>query len=247
MTKHLLKLHTFSTLRAFPELTHGTFLREGGVSAAPYDSLNAAENVGDRPENVEHNLTLIQDYLGVKRLHFGNQVHGTDIIWVTRDAPSLVGTCDALITKQRGVGLMIKHADCQATLFFDPKQQIIAAVHCGWKGNVQRIYTKVIEELINAGSHPLDLTVCVSPSLGPDHAEFKHYEQEFPPALWPFQVKPTYFDLWAAAHRELVDCGIPEAQIEIASICTFCQKNGYFSYRRDGVTGRNATVIALKS
>ena len=177
----------------------------------------------------------------------GVQVHDTAISEVTKDSPRIFDRCDGLITTERGVGLLINHADCQAALFYDPQKEIIGAAHAGWKGNVKQIYMKMVERFIAMGSHPRDILVCISPSLGPDHAEFKNYEEEFPPSFWPFQVTPNYFDLWAIAKRELLDAGIYEKHIAIASICTYCSPKDFFSYRREGITGRNGTIIALKS
>src|SRR5262249_11397000 len=95
------------------------------------------------------------------------------------------------------------------------------------------------------GSRPEDLLVGISPSLGPHSAEFKNYRTEFPQELWGFQVRPEYFDLWALARHQCEECGILPQHIEIAEICTYANPEDYFSYRRDGVTGRNATVAAL--
>lgn len=237
----------FSLLSSFPQISHGVFLRQGGSSVGPYQSLNLSTGVGDDLKCVNKNLSSVQHLLGVHSLARGHQIHDTTISEVSAQGPLLFEGCDGLITAERGVGLLINHADCQAALFFDPQKGIIGAAHAGWKGNVKRIYMKMVERFIDMGSHPRDIFVCISPSLGPDHSEFVNYEMEFPPSFWPFQVKPFYFDLWAIGKRELLDAGIYEKHIAIASICTYCHPKEYFSYRRDGITGRNGTVIALKS
>jgi hypothetical protein len=237
----------FSKLQAFPQVSHGVFLRNGGVSAPPFFSLNVGETTGDTPENIEKNLSIIKKHLHLPRLIVAEQIHGNDVVWVSADSPHQILNCDGLITKEKGLGLLIKHADCQAALFYDPTKEVIAAVHAGWKGNVKKIYTKTIASMVLSGCSPSEIIVCISPSLGPDHAEFKNYEKEFPPNFWPFQVRQNYFDLWAIARRELLDCGILETHIQQAPFCSYCNKKDYFSYRREQTTGRNGTVIALKS
>ena len=247
----------YSLFSPFPELVHGVFLRHGGISKAPYHALNVSDTVGDDPKCVKKNFTAIQnaldlhsltrDALDIHSLVRGKQIHHTTIREVEKGSPPVFEGCDGLITEEKGIGLLIAHADCQAALFYDPNKGLIGAAHAGWKGNVKRFYTKMVARFVARGSHPRNIFVCISPSLGPDHAEFKNYEQEFPPSFWPFQVKSSYFDLWAIAKRELLDAGIYENHIEIASICTYCSSKDFFSYRRDGITGRNGTVIALKS
>ena len=237
----------FSLFTSFPELVHGVFLRHGGTSTEPYHTLNVSESVGDDPKHVNCNLITIQDILETDSIARGKQVHHTTICEAGKGDSLVFEECDGLITTEKGTGLLIAHADCQAALFYDPQIGIIGAAHAGWKGNVKQIYTKMIERFVAKGSHPRNIFVCISPSLGPDHAEFKNYELEFPPSFWPYQVKSSYFDLWAIAKRELLDAGVYESHIEIASICTFCSPKDFFSYRRDGITGRNGTVIALKS
>ena len=223
---------------------HGVFLRHGGVSKAPYESLNTGDNVEDAPENVEENKERIRKVLGLKRLAFVHQVHGKRVEEVGGKIAS--PNADAMITKERGIGLVIRHADCQAAIIYDRRKQVIANVHAGWRGNVMRIYEQVIKELQEKYSSDIkDLIVCISPSLGPENAEFINYKEELPESFLRYQEKKNHFNLWKAAKDELVSTGIPLEQIEIAEICTYAEEGDFFSYRRDGKTGRNATVVAL--
>ena len=141
---------------------------------------------------------------------------------------------------------MIKHADCQAAIFYDPVHHAVSCVHAGWRGNVQNIYAHAIAFMAGKfHSQPADILVCISPSLGPHFSEFKNYKTEFPESFWPFQIRPNYFNLWEISRTQLQECGILPHHIEIASICTYANEQDFFSYRRDKVTGRNATVVAL--
>lgn len=234
----------FDLLAEIPELVHGVFLRGGGVSGAPFHSLNAGGGSGDNPLNVDENRKIIQDTLGLPSLISGHQKHGVNIACPQDD----LSDCDGLLTEQPGIGLIIKHADCQAAIFYDPIHRAVANVHCGWRGNVQNIYAAAVKAMqAKMGSRPEDLLVCISPSLGPDVSEFKNYKTELPESFWPFQIKPTYFNLWEISRHQLLECGILPHHIEIASLCTYAHKQDFFSYRRDKVTGRNATIVAIYS
>jgi YfiH family protein len=155
---------------------------------------------------------------------------------------------DGLFTTEKNLGLAVMHADCQAAIFYDPVHEAIGVVHAGWKGSVQNIYLRMFEAMHrDIGTQPHHLIVCISPSLGPDHAEYKNYKQDFPEEFWDFQVRPNHFDFWAISKKQLTACGILEKNIEISNVCTYCNASDYFSYRREKETGRHATVVALKS
>ena len=143
---------------------------------------------------------------------------------------------------------MIKHADCQAAIFYDPEHRAIANVHCGWRGNVQNIYRETVREMRrHFASRPENILVAISPSLGPEKAEFINFKKELPEAFLPYQVKPTYFDLWAISRMQLESEGILSHHIQIASICTYSHPEDYFSFRRDNrVTGNHGTVAVLR-
>lgn len=230
-------------LSEFPHLVHGSFTRKGGISLPPFDSLNVGLSVGDDLSAVQHNRAAILKALQLSKMEILSQVHGKRIICVDEESER---EGDGLVTAKPGTCLVIQHADCQAVLFYDPIRQVIAAAHAGWKGNVQNIYGEMVELLRRRyGTCPADLLVYISPSLGPTAAEFKNYKQEFPEEFWEFNVGNAYFDLWEIAKMQLKKSGVLEHHIEIAKICTYQDRPRWFSYRRDKVCGRNATVIGL--
>jgi polyphenol oxidase len=236
----------FELLADVPGCAHGVFLRHGGVSAGPYGSLNIGGGTGDDEKNVEENRRRILQALNIQQWIGGKQVHGDEVAQIVA-ADQDVGDCDALITDRKNIGLMIKHSDCQAAIFYDPVHLAIANVHSGWRGNVKNIYHATIQKMGKTfGSKPEDLLIGISPSLGPNYAEFKNYKIEFPKELWEFQLQPQYFDLWAIARHQLEMAGVLPHHIEIAEICTHSSAEDFFSYRRDKVTGRNATVVMIK-
>ncbi|MDF2576570.1 MAG: hypothetical protein K0S74_54 [Chlamydiales bacterium] len=237
----------FNLLQGIPNLKHGVFLRHGGISPIPYSGLNVGLHTGDDIKTVIYNRSLIENIVQSKLSIYLEQLHGINIIPIdkTNAQESLQG--DGLITEQNNIALVIQHADCQAAIFYDPVNHVIANIHCGWKGNVQNIYAKTIEKMGKIyGSLPQNLLVCISPSLGPEASEFINYKREFPEYLWKYQVKPFYFDLWEASKQQLMDSGVLPEHIEIAQLCTYSDVHNFYSYRRDKVTGRHATVVMLK-
>lgn len=237
----------FELLSEFPEVVHGVMLRKGGVSSGPCSSLNIGGNTDDPWENIRENRKRAASALGLDQIASAYQVHSDQVVQVSNKNTLDVGEADGLMTQLLDVGLMIKHADCQAAIFYDPVNRALANIHAGWRGNVKNIYANTIEQMGKAfGTSPQQLVVCISPSLGPLHAEFKNYREELPESFWKFQVASAHFDLWAIARMQLEACGVPSAQIEIASICTYANSEDFFSYRREKPTGRNATIAAIR-
>lgn len=234
----------FDLLSEIPNLKHAVFLRHGGASEGPYASLNLAEHVGDNPEQVAINIRKIENLIPISKWVSSKQNHGITINQIDPASKALEG--DALTTTFPQLALMIHHADCQAAIIYDPRHRAIANVHCGWRGNVQNIYAEVIAYMKKTyHSNPKDLLVCISPSLGPQHSQFVNYRKELPEPFWDFQTKPEYFDLWAISEWQLKNVGVLPSHIEIASICTYANPKDYFSFRRDKITGRHATVVAI--
>ncbi len=226
-----------------------SFSRYGGVSNKPFNELNVGEAVGDDPEKVSKNIEIIQKFLNVKKIFFAKQVHGTDFFHLTKNNISInmPPEADGIFTTEPDIGLMIKHADCQAVVIYDPVKRVIANIHCGWRGSAQKIISKSIKELKRIyGSRPKDLWVGISPSLGPCCSEFKGWSEKLPKWLHKFRIRDNHIDFWSASINELKEANIPIGNIYCAKICTVCNKD-YFSYRREGNTGRLATIIALKN
>jgi YfiH family protein len=239
----------FLSFSDYDYLTHGIFTRIGGVSKPPYDTLNASYNTGDRPDRVKENLRVIQGAIGARRLIFMNQVHGSGIIILRNDSCTTVestANADALITDIPSVALMVKQADCQGVILYDPVKAILAVVHCGWRGNVRNILGAVVDRMrsdFRCGEP--DILAAVGPSLGPCCAEFVSYEEIFPEWFKGFIERENHFNLWEISRRQLLDAGLVENRIEIAEICTRCNTDLFYSYRGEGTTGRFATVAML--
>ena len=241
----------FDLLSDIPRLKHAVFLRHGGCSQGPYAGLNTGFHIGDNTEHVRENIQRIKSQLQYEVSNWNNLVwgranHGKSIALVNAQSPEEVIDFDGLITRTPGVSLMMKHADCQTVLFYDPKNHAIANIHAGWRGSVANVCGEAIQYMRQAfGSHPSELLVCISPSLGPDEAEFIHFRTELPEEFWPFQVRPTYFDFWSITEYQLQGAGILPHHIEVARLSTYSNPYDFYSHRRDKITGRHATCITL--
>ncbi len=152
---------------------------------------------------------------------------------------------DGLITDKVGLAIMIKHADCQAIVLYAPERRVIANLHCGWRGLVKKLPQTAIEILQTSyNCSPGSIMAAISPSLGPCCAEFNGWERLFPDNFKRYKLENNHFDLWEAARDALKSSGISEQNISVTSTCTACSSD-YFSYRREKITGRCATIAML--
>ncbi len=229
------------------EVVAVTFSRHGGVSPPPFDSLNVGFHVGDDPRLVMENRRRIRDFLDATSLVSAKQVHGCDIaILEDGSMDEELEGIDGIITDVPGKAIMVQHADCQAVVMFDPVNKVVANIHCGWRGNVQKIVLKAVNAMKeNYCSRPEEIRVAVSPSLGPCCSQFKDWNTLLPQEFHSFMPRENYVDFWAITEKQLVQSGIRKENIYNPSICTVCSTD-FFSYRRDGITGRCATVIMLR-
>jgi YfiH family protein len=247
-----LSFYQFSLFQSVPGLVHGIFSRHGGISRGAYASLNLSFAVGDDRQRVVHNRDLVLKTLGIKVIRSLKQVHGKETVIISdpiKDSHRVPETQpgDILMTRMTGQGLMIKQADCQSLLFYDTRHKIVANIHCGWRGNVHNVIEEAVRQMKRSfETHPSDLMVGIGPSLGPCCAQFINYRKEIPPQYWTYQTSPDYFDLWRLSRDQLIAAGVLKDHIEIAGICTSCQTQDFFSYRKEKETGRFATIIALQ-
>lgn len=224
----------------------GTFNRMNGVSAAPYDSLNTSFHVGDDLNCVQQNREIIRQAVKADFLVSACQSHTDRIAIIDSYVPEdHLLNIDGLITHVRGLAIMIQHADCQAVGLYDPLNSVIANIHCGWRGCVNGIVRKAVQEMVRVyGTNPTALRAFISPSIGGCCGEFMAWEEMFPARFKAYMVKPGYFDLWSLTRDDLLTEGLSSCNIILSNICTVCSQE-YFSYRREKNTGRCATVMVL--
>ena len=250
-----MKFYQSKLLNNHPELLHAYTTKHGGRSFAPYESLNLAFHVGDNPLDVEKNHTLLAQELGYskKTLVHMKQIHSNSVKIVNHhDDFYKPPTCDAIMTNQRNIPLMVMVADCSALLFYDSKQKAIAAAHAGRAGAFLNITNKVIENFIeNFYSHPQDICVSIGANIGVCCYEVGEeiYEEANNLNLeYAIQKRENkyYLDVNAILKKQLLDAGVEEKNIDISKECTSCFKDKYFSYRASGITGRFCGIIMLR-
>jgi polyphenol oxidase len=229
---------------------HAIFTRLGGVSPSPFSSLNTSYSNGDHPDHVRENLSLIREFMGGRFLLFMNQVHGKEILVLPRKEPTgfpQAMDADAAVTDRKDIALMVKQADCQGVILYDPVPKVVALVHCGWRGNTLNILGSVVETMSSAFPCRSErILAAIGPSLGPCCAEFITYREIFPQGFRDFMVRENYFDLWQTSRHQLLEAGLSDENIEIAEVCTSCRTDLFFSYRAEKKrTGRFATVAML--
>ncbi len=232
-------------------------VRSGGCSGMPWNSLNFSATDGDQPENVRRNLDILGSRLGIapRNMVFCRQVHG-DAVVIAHRVPEEEPVADAVISDQAGVFPAVKTADCLPILLLDPVRRISAAIHAGWKGTVLRITRKVISILVEKfGVRSADLFAALGPAIGPccyevDDAVIQPFTRDFPGAeqfmIDSSRNRHRQLDLVGANYQELLCAGIPDHRIFSVGLCTSCNPELFFSYRRDrGQTGRHVAVVGL--
>ncbi len=229
----------------FP-VRHAVSTRQGGVSRGPFRSLNLSFEVGDLPERVRENRRRLKEAIGCEVLLSAKQVHGSRVFVAQGIKEDLeVEGYDALITTQPGLGLLIKQADCQALILFEPEKQVLGLIHAGWRGLVRGVIERTIETLHQTfGVHPRGLMALLSPSLQPCCAEFRDWRRIFPPYFARFRLPGDRFDLPALSRYLLLKAGLHSENILVSRLCTRCQQE-FFSYRRQKQCGRFGTLAFL--
>jgi YfiH family protein len=251
----------YFTFESFPEreVLQGIFMRHGGVSPAPWVSLNTATTVGDSRENIIENRQRIFSAVNrpVTSIFDVWQIHSSHVI--CSDQPRALDLphqkADAIITDRPEITLFMRFADCVPIFLYDPIRKVTAIVHAGWKGTVENIVSKSIAAMqARYHSQSVDILAGIGPSIGPDHYEIRAdvvrlVEGTFgqdATELLSFSEGRTYFDLWKANAFNLRHSGVKE--IEYAGICTACQTENWYSHRAEkGKTGRFGAILALKN
>ena len=213
--------------------------RHGGVSQGEFGSLNFGDHVGDTALAVENNRKILKNLLSQSSPIFMNQVHGNEVIEVDSNSNSPV-TADALITRQAGLPLAVLCADCLPILIKGSK--IVGAIHAGRRGILNGIIAETISRMRALGGDNLVATIgpaicsrCYEVDL-PMYLDAISHDAELAP-----NTETHCLDLKRAARSQLSFQGVEVSDIEI---CTAHDSN-FFSYRRDGITGRNVGVIVL--
>ncbi len=242
---------------SFPEshIRHGVLSRTGGISPAPWDSLNVGGTVGDDPARVAENRRRAFDALDLDpgSSHDVWQVHSAEIVVVDaprRDAPLV--QADGIVTRTPGVTLFMRFADCVPILVVDPARGAIGMAHAGWLGTVRGAARQLVRTMVEAcGSRPEELLAGLGPAIAAHHYPIgpdvvARLSEAFGPAASAHLSTAdgrTHLDLWSANRSLLEAEGV--RHIEVSGVCTACDRGLWFSHRAEkGRTGRLASLLS---
>ncbi|MGD8784078.1 MAG: peptidoglycan editing factor PgeF [Thioalkalispiraceae bacterium] len=222
----------------------GTTTRVGGVSETPYASFNLAQHVGDDPARVEQNRQRLKAYLNLPdEPVWLNQVHGCQVS--TDDA--ILPEADACITQTRGRVCVVMTADCLPVLITDKSGTCVAAVHAGWRGLEQGAIGKTIAAM---PANKAELLAWLGPAIGPEFFEvgeevrelfLKQKKEHVDAFATGRQPGKWLMDVYRIARRQLADNQVTE--VYGGGLCTFRDAQRFYSYRRNKVTGRMASLV----
>ena len=233
-----------------------TTLRSGGISQSPYDDglsgqngLNLAGHVGDNPEHVEHNRTLLRTQIPSEPAWLA-QVHGTHVV----DAATVDNQpeADASFTTARNTVCAVLTADCLPVLFCDTAGTVVAAAHAGWRGLAGGVLEQTVQRMRDAGAK--EIIAWLGSAIGPQQFEVgedvrEAFADKNANAASAFQPRMGHngkylADLYALAKLALANAGV--TRVFGGNHCTVTERERFYSYRRAGVTGRMVSVIWLK-
>ncbi|MGH8206417.1 MAG: peptidoglycan editing factor PgeF [Steroidobacteraceae bacterium] len=224
-------------------------LRGGGCSRAPYASFNLALHVGDNPRDVIENRRRLRTQLALPSEPLWlSQVHGTHVVDADSSVCPPLPQADGAVTRRPGRVLAVLVADCLPVLFARQDGSAVAIAHAGWRGLAAGVLEATVAALGGAGE---TLQAWLGPAIGPDHFEVGE-EVRHALGLQDTQADSAFrrnprgrwqCDLHALTRRRLAGLGVRSVHGERR--CSYAQQRSFYSYRRDGVTGRMAALIWL--
>jgi YfiH family protein len=225
--------------------------RLGGVSPAPFDSLNLGMSSGDDQANVLENRMRFfgKHHVALENVALVHQVHGTSVLCVTTGGN--YGQHDALMTNTPNVFVAVSTADCTPILIYDAVSKACAAVHAGWRGTESGVVCNTLLEMQRQfGSLPEHIFAYIGACIGETAFEVgRDVADKFDAAFKRFDPEQNKFliDLKKANFAQLKAFGVAETHIEVSPHCTVINNDRYFSYRKEaGRTGRMLTFIGQR-
>lgn len=221
--------------------------RRGGVSTAPYDSLNLGDHVGDAPLAVARNRMLLSSLLPSEPVWL-KQVHGTTVV-DEQVAGCGVIEADACVLHRTGAVCVVMTADCLPVLLCDEQGSVAGAAHAGWRG----LCDGVLEQTVAAMKVPAqNLLAWLGPAIGPQafevgdevRAAFVAQQTEAADAFVAHGEGKWLADIYQLARLRLIALGVTRTYG--GGLCTVSDNERFFSYRRDGATGRMGSFIWLE-
>ncbi|WP_432454284.1 MULTISPECIES: peptidoglycan editing factor PgeF [unclassified Agarivorans] len=222
--------------------------RLGGVSQAPFDSFNLGDHVGDARRAVQQNRVAFQAEMP-DQVCWLKQIHSTQVVDASLSG-SQMAEADASVSDQPGAVCVVMTADCLPILLCDKQGRVVAAVHAGWRGLANGIIENTIAKMKVA---PKQVMAWMGPAIGPSAFEvgeevkqaFVDSHSEAYLAFTPSNKANKYFaDIFMLAEQRLTQAGLTAVYSE--RCCTYRSAQQFYSYRREGLTGRMAAAIWLE-
>lgn len=257
----------FENLKVFKSLSHFSTTIIGGISDGNYESFNLGIYSGDKIENVLENRSQLTSALNIdsKNIYLPYQIH-KDKIGIVDDSflsksedekTDILNGIDAIITNKKDICIGVTTADCVPILIFDPTNNVLAAVHAGWRGTTAKIIVKTITKMQEGYSSKSDeLIVGIAPSITQKYFEVgEEVVNEFIEAGFPVNdigyrdsiSKKMHLDLQTANKFLMLEAGVLAQNIEISGLCTYSSPQLFFSARRQTInSGRMVTGGVLR-
>ena len=218
------------------------------MSAPPYDRLDLGAHVGDEPASVAANRGRLRDALGGAELVLAEQVHGREVAVVDGPQTSAPPAVDALVTATPGLALVVMAADCLPVLLADPSSGVVAAAHAGRPGLAAGVLEATLDAMARLGASPAGTRAVLGPAVCGGCYELPEALADEVGGKVPGSRSTTRWgtpavDLAAGAQALLQRLGVGEV-VRVGG-CTVEQPEHFYSYRRDGVTGRHAGCVRL--
>tara|TARA_B100000686_G_scaffold352622_1_gene455277 strand:+ start:2042 stop:2779 length:738 start_codon:yes stop_codon:yes gene_type:complete len=222
--------------------------RIGGISQGPYESFNLGAHVGDKISAVNHNRSKLFESLPSEPKWL-NQIHGSKPIWVDKHTNSFKG--DAALSKTKNIVCAVLTADCLPIFLCDETGTVVGIAHAGWRGLISGVIEKTIAEMRKECSY---IIAYLGPAIGPNYFEigeevrnsFIKQDKISTSAFIPrsgSNKRKWLANIFLLAHQRLIKAGV--TKIYSHEECTYSNSDKFFSYRRDGNTGRMAGLIWL--
>ncbi len=252
----MIDFYRFNHFRKYDNLIHAVTMKSNNQSYAFSLALHTQE---DEKEIIANRHKLEKFICSNKKLYFivANQTHGKSVKVIdtlkTKGWDSLnnaIENCDALICNKKGVILTILTADCVPILLYDSVKGVVAAIHAGWKGTKENIVQETIVKMEEEfGTNSKDIVAGIAPSIGSCCYEVgKEVAKNFfnTPKAYSKKEDKYMLNLPYINQQQLLNCGVKEKNIEMSGICTACNVDRFFSYRKEnGCSGRFMSIIGL--
>lgn len=245
--------YAIQELAATGMITAGITSRHGGVSCAPYSSLNLAEHVGDDADAVATNRKIFFQQSRLTDLHYCQQIHSNRVINADCTAIETLRQhpeADALVSARHGVPLGIFTADCVPIFILDAVTPAIGIAHAGWRGTLARIAVNTLARMQNHfGTLATNCQVHLGPSIQKCcYTVSTELINQFTEHFGSNTHRGTKLSLQTANVNQLMEIGLPAASISVSPFCTACRTDIFYSHRAElGRTGRMLSFIQLNT